>query len=71
MAELATDVVNQSVFLMRHGARQDTACPDWRKTASRPYDTPLSGKGHLEAAQLAKRRLKGKVGKYGCLYIQV
>lgn len=53
--------LEQSVFLMRHGARQDSAFPNWRNTAIRPYDTPLSSHGHLEAAQIATHRLKGKV----------
>ena len=46
---------------MRHGDRLDCENWNWVKTANRPYDTPLSGRGILEAANAAKRRCKGRV----------
>lgn len=52
--------VEQNVFLMRHGARHDTAFPSWRSTASRPYDTPLSRHGHYDTPRLVKQRLTNK-----------
>ena len=59
----------QHVFVMRHGERQDGVHRDWWKTAKRPYDTPLSSRGHSETSKLIERRLAGKVreGKSGWL----
>lgn len=51
----------QTVFLMRHGARHDAVFPQWKATASRPYDTPLSRRGHYETPKLVHERLLGKV----------
>lgn len=51
----------QRVFVMRHGERLDTREPRWKKTAARPYDTPLSPRGHTETHRLAKQRLSDKV----------
>lgn len=53
--------VEQSVFVMRHGARHDTANRGWKKTATRPYDTPLSSHGHHETPKLVGKRLTEKV----------
>ena len=51
----------QHVFLMRHGERLDSMDRNWRRTAARPYDTPLTRRGHSEANRLVKQRLEGKV----------
>lgn len=56
----------QRVFLMRHGARHDAVYPAWKKTAERPYDTPLSHRGQAETPKLVLQRLSGKV-KFGLL----
>ena len=45
----------QTVWLVRHGAREDVANPTWRQTAARPYDPPLSDQGHADARRLARR----------------
>ena len=54
------------MFLMRHGARHDAVYPAWKKTAERPYDTPLSHRGQAETPKLIFQRLSGKV-RFGFL----
>ena len=53
--------VIQRLFVMRHGERLDTREPSWARTAVRPYDTPITGKGKLEAFSLAQKRFTNKV----------
>ena len=53
--------VGQCVYVMRHGERLDSIDRQWRNTAQRPYDTPLSQHGHHEAMRLVKQRLQDKV----------
>lgn len=48
--------MTQTVWLARHGNRQDFVDPDWPKTAVRPYDPGLSPDG-IEQAQKVGRRL--------------
>ena len=50
----------QRVFVMRHGEREDSRNPLWKKTASRPYDTPITSRGATEAHRLTGKRLSGK-----------
>lgn len=38
-----------AVYLVRHGMREDMEVPDWKKTAVRPHDTPLSENGRRQA----------------------
>lgn len=45
----------QTVWIARHGNRQDFVDPDWPKTAERPYDPGLSPDGVIQARQLAGR----------------
>jgi len=45
----------QTVWLARHGNRQDFADPDWAATADRPHDPGLSPDGAEQAQQLANR----------------
>lgn len=45
--------VIQTVWLLRHGWRQDFDNPDWSVTASRPHDPPLSPSGLKQAAETA------------------
>ena len=47
--------------MIRHGDRLDCEDWNWERTAARPYDTPLSGKGLLEASKVATRRCPGRV----------
>ena len=51
----------QRVFIMRHGERLDTRDPSWKRSAPRPYDTPLTRHGHSETLRLVKQRLTDKV----------
>jgi broad specificity phosphatase PhoE len=44
-----------TVWIARHGNRQDFVDPDWPKTAERPYDPGLSPDGIVQACQLAER----------------
>ena len=60
-AENVPSSVKQSIFIMRHGERHDSLDYNWKKTARRPYDTPLSRKGHYETPKLVRQRLLGKV----------
>lgn len=53
--------LKQHVFVMRHGERLDSRNRQWKYTAARPYDTPLTHHGHNEANRLVKARLAGKV----------
>ncbi|MFN5513969.1 MAG: histidine phosphatase family protein [Cyanobacteriota bacterium] len=43
----------QTLWLLRHGHRQDFAEPDWFLTAPRRYDPPLSDLGFKQAQELA------------------
>ena len=52
----------QRLFVMRHGERLDSMNPSWRRTADRPYDTPITEKGKLEAYRVAQDRFLNKVG---------
>lgn len=45
----------RSIFIARHGHRQDMADEHWHKTAARPLDPGLSDLGLLQARELAKR----------------
>ena len=44
-----------TVWIARHGNRQDFVDPDWPKTAARPYDPGLSPDGIVQAQKLAAR----------------
>ena len=39
----------QRIFVMRHGEREDSRNPLWKRTAVRPYDTPITKRGEAEA----------------------
>ncbi len=45
----------QTVWIARHGNRQDFVDPDWMKSAERPYDPGLSPDGVVQARKLAER----------------
>jgi len=47
--------VKQTVWVTRHGNRADFVDPEWPRTASRPYDPPLSADGVVQAKELAGR----------------
>lgn len=47
--------MNQTLWIARHGNRQDFVNLDWRKTAERPYDPGLSPDGVVQAKELAQR----------------
>ncbi len=44
-----------TVWIARHGNRQDFVDPHWPKTADRPYDPGLSPDGLVQARRLAER----------------
>ena len=45
----------QYLVVMRHGERLDEVDVEWRGTAERPWDPPLSPKGEQQARDAAKR----------------
>jgi broad specificity phosphatase PhoE len=49
----------QTVWIARHASRLDFVNPDWHRTASNPFDPPLSEEGAIQARQLG-RRLSGE-----------
>jgi broad specificity phosphatase PhoE len=51
----------QSLILLRHGIRQDFEDKTWRKTASRPHDTPLSENGLKQAHDAGRFLQKEKI----------
>ena len=58
--------MERTIWLARHGNRQDLADPDWVWTAQYPHDPPLSPDGAAQARQLA-RRLEGEgIGRIFC-----
>lgn len=56
----------QRVIVMRHGARLDSADPNWEVNAGkdRPYDTPLTERGRQEAYRIACNRYKNMVYRW-------
>ena len=50
---------------MRHSARFDTANPSWEfnEGKERPYDTPLTEAGKVQAYEVAAEKYKNKVRK--------
>ncbi len=58
---MSASEVTQHVYVMRHGERLDSRNRQWKTTAARPYDTPLTQHGHSEVNRLVKARLGGKV----------
>jgi broad specificity phosphatase PhoE len=47
-----------TVWVVRHGHREDTANPEWFKTAARPLDPGLSPEGIREAESVGQRLAK-------------
>ena len=41
----------QSLYIIRHGDRFDYSYPQWKESASRPGDPPLSDLGHQQARE--------------------
>ena len=54
-------VTKQKLIIMRHGERQDSKDPSWKKKAVRVYDTPITKRGMMEANRIARARFVGKV----------
>ena len=65
-ADAASGRVVQRVFVMRHGEREDSRNPLWKKTAARPYDTPITGRGEREARLISGERFSDKARKDVC-----
>lgn len=51
----STTPTERTIWLLRHGERLDTIDSNWKKTAARPFDPPLSEQGQREAQQVAQR----------------
>lgn len=51
----ASNGVVQNLIVMRHGERMDDADPTWVAKAARPWDPPLTEKGHLQAQEKGKK----------------
>ncbi len=51
-----------TVWLARHGQRQDTLDPNWAKTAPRPFDSPMADEGHVQARKLGRRLKQEGIG---------
>ena len=43
----------ERIFLIRHGLRMDMEQPDWKHTAKRPHDPPLTANGWKQAQETA------------------
>ena len=46
--------MNQRIYLIRHGQREDFEDPTWPQRAARPYDTPLSATGFRQAEDVGR-----------------
>ena len=44
----------RTVWLVRHGNRQDFVDRSWRETAARPHDPPLSADGREQARETGR-----------------
>lgn len=58
--------MEQSIWLVRHGHRQDFAHPEWFETALHRYDPPLSEQGFKQVKKLAQRLAKEKIDHIFC-----
>ncbi|XDE61893.1 histidine phosphatase family protein [Arthrospira platensis BEA 1257B] len=47
--------MNQTLWIARHGDRQDHADSNWYRSSSNPFDPPLSAKGEKQAIALVQR----------------
>lgn len=47
--------MTQTVWVARHGTREDFLDPTWRFRAKRPFDPALSRSGHQQAQELAQQ----------------
>ena len=48
----------QSIIVIRHGERMDVVNYEWKKTAARPYDTPLSERGVEQVREVVKEKVR-------------
>jgi broad specificity phosphatase PhoE len=51
----AISLMAETIWIARHGSRQDFVDPEWHKSAVRPYDPPLSAAGFRQAERVAER----------------
>lgn len=54
-------VEERTIFLARHGSREDSENPDWARSAENPYDPGLSLSGMREARRLGERVSRERV----------
>ncbi len=55
--------MNKTIFITRHGMREDFVNPKWKVAALNPYDPPLSKEGIIQAKELALRLKKENITK--------
>ncbi len=58
-------MAERTIFIARHGSREDFEDPQWAGRAANPYDPDLSTAGIREAQQLARRMAPEPIA---CLY---
>jgi broad specificity phosphatase PhoE len=58
--------MSQTLWIARHGSRQDFVDPEWHRHADRPYDPPLSAVGFLQADRVAERLEEERVSRIFC-----
>lgn len=46
--------MKRTIWLLRHGMREDFKRPEWRAAAERPYDPPLADEGRVQARDTAR-----------------
>lgn len=56
-------IIKQTVWIARHGNRQDFVTPEWFNTAEFPYDPPLSADGLIQATELGERLRAEKISQ--------
>lgn len=52
---------SRTVWVTRHGIRQDFVAADWHETAQRPHDTPLAQQGFQQALETGQRLLEENI----------
>jgi broad specificity phosphatase PhoE len=54
-------MAERTIFIARHGSREDFQDPQWAPRAENPYDPDLSATGIREAQQLAQRMARERI----------
>lgn len=59
-------MIQRTVFLARHGSREDSENPEWAHVAENPYDPGLSATGKREARRLGQRLARERISYLYC-----